>query len=153
MKLKHLCSALLCVLLLNSVNIPASALSQECTIVIPTNSVTEISDLEFDVSDWTNDSARATNRLDWSISPNNMKRASTAFSLDANETVTFNGTYTPTGSSVDFGLISSDGTFYYINSGSGRIKATVKVPTADKYYLAIRNNSSTTVQVSCTVSY
>ena len=53
MKLKHLCSALLCVLLLNSVNIPASALSQECTIVIPTNSVTEISDLEFDVSDWT----------------------------------------------------------------------------------------------------
>ena len=91
MKLKHLCSALLCVLLLNSVNIPASALSQECTIVIPTNSVTEISDLEFDVSDWTNDSARATNRLDWSISPNNMKRASTTFSLDANETVTFNG--------------------------------------------------------------
>lgn len=83
MKLKHLCSALLCVLLLNSVNIPASALSQECTIVIPTNSVVEISDLDFDVSAWTNHSARATNRLDWSISPNNMKRASTAFSLDA----------------------------------------------------------------------
>ena len=149
MKLKGLCSALLCVLLLNSVNIPASALSQESTNIIPANSVVEISNLEF-VS---THSARATNRLDWSISPNNMKRASTAFSLDANETVTFNGTYTPTGSSVDFGLISSDGTFYYINSGSGRIKATVKVPKADKYYLAIRNNSSTTVQVSCTVSY
>ena len=82
-----------------------------------------------------------------------MKRASTAFSLDANETVTFNGTYTPTGSSVDFGLISPDGTFYHTNTGNGRIKATVKVPKADKYYLVIRNNSSKTIEVTCTVSY
>ena len=47
MKLKGLCSALLCVLLLNSVNIPASAVSQESTNIIPANSVIEISDLEF----------------------------------------------------------------------------------------------------------
>ena len=37
MKLKGLCSALLCVLLLNSVNIPASAVSQESTNIIPAN--------------------------------------------------------------------------------------------------------------------
>lgn len=69
MKLKGLCSALLCVLLLNSVNIPASAVSRESTNIIPANSVIEISDLEFYTSDWDNHSARATNRLDWSISP------------------------------------------------------------------------------------
>ena len=149
MKFKGLCSALLCALLLNSVNIPASALSHEGTSIIPANSVVELSNLE-SVS---THSARATNRLEWSISPSITKRASTAFSLDANETVTFNGTYTPTGSSVDFGLITSDGTFYYANSSNGRIKATVKVPKADKYYLAIRNNSGTTIQVTCTVSY
>ena len=149
MKLKGLCSALLCVLLLNSVNIPASAYSQESTSIIPANSVIEISDFE-SVS---THSARATNRLEWSISPSTMKRASTAFSLDANETVTFNGTYTPTGSSVDFGLISPDGTFYHVNTGNGRIKTTIKVPKSDKYYLAIRNNSGKTIEVTCTVSY
>ena len=69
MKLKGLCSALLCVLLLNSVNIPASAVSQESTNIIPANSVIEISDLEFYTSDWDNYSARATNRLEWSIFP------------------------------------------------------------------------------------
>lgn len=69
MKLKGLCSALLCVLLLNSVNIPASAVSRESTNIIPANSVIEISDLEFYTSDWDNHSVRATNRLDWSISP------------------------------------------------------------------------------------
>lgn len=153
MKLKGLCSALLCVLLLNSVNVPASAYSQESTSIIPANSVIEISDLKFNTSDWDNYSARATNQLEWSISPSTMKRASTAFSLGANETVTFNGTYTPTGSSVDFGLISPDGTFYHANTGNGRIKTTVKVPKADKYYLAIRNNSGKTIKVTCTVSY
>ena len=149
MKLKGLCSALLCVLLLNSVNIPASALSQESTSIIPANSVVEISDLEF-VS---THSARATNRLNWSIASSVTKKSSTTLDLDVNETVTFNCSFTPSSSNVYFGLIASDGSFHCSAATNGRFKGTIKVPKTDKYYLAIYNNSGSTIQVTGTVSY
>lgn len=149
MKLKSLCSALLCVLLLNSVNIPASALSQESTSIIPANSVVEISDLEF-VS---THSARATNRLNWSIASSVTKKSSTTLDLDVNETVTFNCSFTPSSSNVYFGLIASDGNFHCSAATNGRFKGTIKVPKTDKYYLAVYNNSGSTIQVTGTVSY
>lgn len=149
MKLKGLCSALLCVLLLNSVNIPASALSQESTSIIPANSVVEISNLEF-VS---THSARATNRLNWSIASSVTKKSSTTLDLDVNETVTFNCSFTPSSSNVYFGLIASDGSFHCSAATNGRFKGTIKVPKTDKYYLAVYNNSGSTIQVTGTISY
>ena len=149
MKLKGLCSALLCVLLLNSVNIPASALSQESTNIIPANSVVEISNLEF-VS---THSARATNRLNWSIASSVTKKSSTTLDLDVNETVTFNCSFTPSNSNVYFGLIASDGSFHCSAATNGRFKGTIKVPKTDKYYLAVYNNSGSTIQVTGTISY
>ena len=149
MKLKGLCSALLCVLLLNSVNIPASAVSQESTNIIPANSVVEISNLEF-VS---THSARATNRLHWSIASSVTKKSSTTLDLDVNETVTFNCSFTPSSSNVYFGLIASDGSFHCSAATNGRFKGTIKVPKTDKYYLAVYNNSGSTIQVTGTISY
>ena len=148
MKLKGLCSALLCVLLLNSVNIPASAVSQESTNIIPANSVVEISNLEF-VS---THSARATNRLNWSIASSVTKKSSTTLDLDVNETVTFNCSFTPSSSNVYFGLIASDGSFHCSAATNGRFKGTIKVPKTDKYYLAVYNNSGSTIQVTGTIS-
>ena len=153
MRLKCFFSALLFVFLLNCANISVSAFSQENINIMSSDSVIVVADLASDTSILANYSTRATNRFDWSISPNITKKASTSFSLDANETVTFNCTYTPSSASVDFGLISSDGTFYYANSTNGKMKSTVKVPKTDKYYLAIRNNASATVQVTGSVSY
>ena len=69
MNVKSVALTLLCVATLYGAQVPASAISQESTSIIPANSVVEISDLEFVTSDWDNHSARATNRLDWSISP------------------------------------------------------------------------------------
>ena len=149
MKLKGLCSALLCVLLLNSVNIPASAVSQESTNIIPANSVVEISNLEF-VS---THSARATNRLNWSIASSVTKKSSTTLDLDVNETVAFNCSFTPSSSNVYFGLIASDGSFHCSAATNGRFKGTIKVPKTDKYYLAVYNNSGSTIQVTGTISY
>lgn len=135
--IKPILSVLLCFLLLGTIKVPADAYS--------------LQELEsFILSDA---SSRATNSFKWSISPYVTKQADTHFSLSANETVTFNCTSTPSSASVDFGLISSDGTFYHANSSNGRIKGTVKVPKTDKYFLAFRNNSSMTIQVTGTVSY
>lgn len=69
MNVKSVALTLLCVATLYGAQVPASAVSQESTNIIPANSVIEISDLEFYTSDWDNHSARTTNRLDWSISP------------------------------------------------------------------------------------
>ena len=69
MNVKSVALTLLCVAILYGAQVPASAVSQESTNIIPANSVIEISELEFYTSDLDNHSARATNRLDWSISP------------------------------------------------------------------------------------
>ena len=58
MNVKSVALTLLCVAILYGAQVPASAVSQESTNIIPANSVVEISNLEF-VS---THSARATNR-------------------------------------------------------------------------------------------
>ena len=57
MNVKPVALTLLCVATLYGAQVPASALSQESTNIIPANSVIEISDLEFYTSDWDNYSA------------------------------------------------------------------------------------------------
>ena len=151
--IKPILSVLLCFLLLGTIKVLADAYSLQEVEVLPSDSVVEISDAALESFILSDASSRATNSFKWSISPYVTKQADTHFSLSANETVTFNCTSTPSSASVDFGLISSDGTFYHANSSNGRIKGTVKVPKTDKYFLAFRNNSSMTIQVTGTVSY
>ena len=149
MNVKPVALALLCAATLYGAQVPASALSQESTNIIPANSVVEISNLEF-VS---THSARATNRLNWSIASSVTKKSSTTLDLDVNETVTFNCSFTPSSSNVYFGLIASDGSFHCSAATNGRFKGTIKVPKTDKYYLAVYNNSGSTIQVTGTISY
>ena len=151
--IKPILSVLLCSLLLGSLKVPAEAHTPQKSEVLSANSIVEISDITLEPLALLDGSARATNRFDWSISPGVTKQATTAFSLSANEKVTFNCTFTPTNASVDFGLISPNGTFYHISAGNGTIKDSVQVPENAKYYLAIRNNSKSTVQVMGFVSY
>ena len=81
------------------------------------------------------------------------KKSSTTLDLDVNETVTFNCSFTPSSSNVYFGLIASDGSFHCSAATNGRFKGTIKVPKTDKYYLAVYNNSGSTIQVTGTISY
>ena len=69
------------------------------------------------------------------------------FPLEANETVTINASYSPSSSSMDFGLVTSDGYFYYINVDNGNINKTIRVEERGNYMLAVRNNSDDTVSV------
>lgn len=78
---------------------------------------------------------------------------SQTFLLNANETVTFDCTYTPSSASVDFGLIAPDGYFYYENVTGGSINTAITVDERGNYSMAIRNNSSNTVSVIGEVSY
>lgn len=55
--------------------------------------------------------------------------------------------------SMDFGLVTSDGYFYYINVDNGNINKTIRVEERGNYMLAVRNNSDDTVSVVGYVNY
>ena len=96
---------------------------------------------------------RASGRLDHSFSANSITPLGQQFSLDMDEIVAFNCTYTPKSASVDFGIIDSDGIFYYLTSTSGSINSSIRIESSDQYILAIRNNASYAVTVTGTVRY
>lgn len=75
------------------------------------------------------------------------------FSLDAGERVTINASYFPTNASVDFGLVDSEGIFHYVSASNGTVNQTIRISERGRYTLAIRNNSSYTVNVSGFVTY
>lgn len=95
----------------------------------------------------------ATGSFSMTIQPNSRAAADSSFPLDAGETVTIRAYYTPASASVDFGVVSSDGTFYYFNSTDGNMNKTMRISVSGYYTLQIRNNSNSPVQVSGFVNY
>ena len=74
-------------------------------------------------------------------------------SLDKNDIVTFNCTYSPKDADVEFGLISPTGVFFHTNGSNGQINTSVNITKRGSYTVAVRNNSSQTVTVDGTIRY
>lgn len=85
------------------------------------------------------------------ISANSGATVGDDFKLNANDTISYDCTYTPRNASVDFGYIGPDGYFHFLNVATGSISKTFKVGQKGSYTLAIRNNSSQAV--TGTVNY
>lgn len=119
--------------------------------------IEDLASMEVNASDVVNGTirgeTRATNSIDWDISSGVTMKATTAFSLEADETVTINCSYSPSSATVKFGLIAPDGKFYYVTGSNGSINKTLQVTTRGQYYLAIKNESSNTVSVVGYVNY
>ena len=88
---------------------------------------------------------RATGNLDWTIEANGTVVADTSFTMSAGETVWIRANYSPENASLDFGLVDSNEKFHYINVTTGSIDKTIEIPENGDYTLAIRNNSSKSV--------
>lgn len=95
----------------------------------------------------------ATNSYNMSIPANTKALANMSFSLMVGETVTIKASYAPFSASVDFGLVDSDGRFYYFNATNGSIDKTLMISKSGRYTLQIRNNSNTAINVSGFVNY
>ena len=95
----------------------------------------------------------ASGSFSMSVSPYGKSEASTAFPLEAGETVHISAVYTPESASMDFGLVDPDGVFHYINVTDGSIDKTIRVNENGNYTFAVRNNSGQTVKVSGFVKY
>ena len=87
------------------------------------------------------------------ISAGAIRAGNPSFPLEAGEIVTIKASYSPFSASVDFGLIAPDGLFHFINVTNGSIDESIEVDERGTYTLAIRNNSSKTVNVSGYINY
>ena len=106
---------------------------------------------------WTDDdmdasvATRASGKFSMEVAAN--KTAKTSFPLEVGEVVTIKASYSPFNASVDFGLIAPDGLFYGINTTTGVFDGAIRVNQRGYFYLAVRNNSSETIDVSGHVNY
>lgn len=133
MKRKHIAAALLSALvLLNCSFIPAMAAE------VPGNGIIV---------------SRVSGRLEHSLPANLVTPISQTVSLDKGETISYDCTYTPRYSSLDFGYLDSNNVFHYQNFTNGIVNTTIEISQRGQYTLAIRNNASYAVTVSGTVKY
>ena len=131
MRMKRIaCTVLCCVLLIISILAPAKATETEDAF-----------------------SNLAAGSFDMIIPPYSSAEADRSFRLEAGETVMIRARYVFRSASVDFGLVSSDGTFYYFNTTGGNMNKTMQITVSGYYTLRIRNNSGSTEQVLGFVHY
>lgn len=140
MRVKRIiCMVLACVAIVGAVSVPASAAEIEITAL---ENFTDKLIAPF-----------ATRSFNMSIPAKSKVIANSSFPLAAWETVTIKASYSPFSASVDFGLVDSQGTFYYFNVTDGSVDKTIQVEQSGDYTLQIRNNSNVEVKVSGFVNY
>lgn len=96
---------------------------------------------------------RATGKFDIEVPGNMAVKANSRFPLEIGEVVTIKASYSPFSASVDIGLIAPDGLFYGLNTKTGSFDEAIEVNQRGYYTLAIRNNSSESINVSGYVNY
>lgn len=140
MRVKRIiCMVLACVAIVGAVSVPASAAEIEITAL---ENFTDKLIAPF-----------ATRSFNMSIPAKSKVIANSSFPLATWETVTIKASYSPFSASVDFGLVDSQGTFYYFNVTDGSVDKTIQVEESGDYTLQIRNNSNVEVKVSGFVNY
>ena len=140
MRVKRIiCMVLACVAIVGAVSVPASAAEIEITAL---ENFTDKLIAPF-----------ATRSFNMSIPAKSKVIANSSFPLAAWETVTIKASYSPFSASVDFGLVDSQGTFYYFNVTDGSVDKTIQVEESGDYTLQIRNNSNVEVKVSGFVNH
>lgn len=98
-------------------------------------------------------SPKATNRVDVTVRPNTITRIGTGLSLETDELVTINCTYSPRSADVDFGLVSADNEFGYFSGNDGSCRETIRINKTGIYYFAIRDNTKVAVEITGYVYY
>lgn len=96
---------------------------------------------------------RATNRVNTTIQPDSIVRVGTSLSMEADELITINCTYSPRTADVDFGLITPRNTFIHVGGENGLCSQTIRINESGTYYFAVRNNSNYAVEVLGYVYY
>lgn len=98
-------------------------------------------------------SPRATGGVEATIQPDTIIRIGTPLPMAAGEQVTINCTFSPRTADVDFGLLTPDNTFIYVEGKNGNCNQTIRINETGRYYFAVYNNSDVAVEVLGYVYY
>lgn len=131
--------ALACAIIIGVISFPANA----AEVITPPSDITATS----------YQLPRATSSFDTNISAQSKLQADPSLPLSAGDTVTISATYTPASASVDFGLLTPNGTFYYLTASDGSIDSSIEIPENGHYVFQIRNNSKVGIHVMGFVHY
>lgn len=118
-KLMKLCATLIICLLciVNIYSLPVSAVASDLPVIRSVNG--------------------------WSVPAGSTKQSSTGVYLYPGDIVYFDFTYTPSHTSMSFGLLTPSNTFKLFNTaGSGIAKSTITITEEGVYKFRVRNNSS-----------
>lgn len=95
----------------------------------------------------------ATDSFSFSVSGQSYKKDSTAKYLEAGESVTIKGSYSPFSASVSYGLLGPNGLFYGVEGKDGSIDYTFMIERSGSYYFTVLNYSSVPVSVTGYINY
>ncbi len=96
---------------------------------------------------------RATGGFSIKVPARTLRQANTSLLLDPGEVVTIKASYSPFSANVDFGLVESNGRFYYVTATDGSIDQSIKITERGEYVFAVRNNSSYSINASGYINY
>lgn len=96
---------------------------------------------------------RATGHFNFSVKEHGTYYIANVLSLEADETVRINATYSPVSANIYIGLVDENGKFYYVRPTNGQINVTLGIEKRGDYRLAVVNNSANTVSISGNVYY
>ena len=152
---KYLKTIAVCTVLLGCLSIQSPVFAAECNIDNRSWRGMEVVS-KFDLLGQQRSSLiapRATETFRINLSGNSQTKASSSFSMAANEPVSITAAFSPASAILDIGLIDSDGSFYYFSVTGGTVNKTIWIPENGSYTLGIRNNSSDEIDISGYVNY
>lgn len=154
MKRRNILQVLLvCVAMIAFSVVPVNAASTQHEYICLEDMAYELVDLS-DLGCWkTSIMPQSQGQIDENFPAHSLCPMDSSISLEVNDMVTFNCSYSPLSASLDFGVIASNGRFYYINVKEGSINQAIRISKSGSYTVAIRNNSSQTVRVVGFVNY
>lgn len=133
------CMVMVCVLLIGTIAVPASA--EETTPaareILLSHSLNPL----------------ATDSFSMSIPAKSKALDNSSFPMKNGETITIKASYSPYTAKVDVGYVAPDGKFYCVPVTDGSIDLTMQVNQSGNYTIQIRNNSNVEIHVTGTVNY
>lgn len=91
---------------------------------------------------------RATEEFAVTVSGKTLEFSQDVFSMSPGGIVEIKASYMPFDAEVEFGVVASDGRFYYVLGKNGSVDAAIVINKQGDYRLAIRNHATETIHVS-----
>lgn len=96
---------------------------------------------------------RATRYFSMGVKANGRSIMNQELSVDVGETIQINATYSPANAEIQIGVVDENGQFRFVRVTGGDVNITIRISEQGNYRLAVKNNSTSVVNISGYVYY